>query len=73
MLKGKRNKQRTAYITNGAADALQDWLTIRGNERGPLFVEVNKGGRVLLGREVKTAKPFRKVGGVDVPNNKAGH
>jgi hypothetical protein len=35
-------------------------------------VEVNKGGRVLLGREVMTAKPFRKVDGVDVPHKKVG-
>jgi integrase/recombinase XerD len=46
VLTGKRNKQRTAYITNGAADALGDWLTIRGSEPGPLFVAINKGGRL---------------------------
>ena len=72
VLTGRRNKQRTAYITNGAADAMSDWLTIRGSQPGPLFVEVNKGGRVLVAREVMTVKPFRKVGGVDVPNKKAG-
>ena len=72
VLTGKRNKQRTADITNGAADALQDWLTIRGNEPGPLFVEVNKGGKVLIERQSMVVKPTRKVGGVDVPNKKAG-
>jgi site-specific recombinase XerD len=72
ILTGKPNKQRTAYITNGAADALQDWLTIRGNEPGPLFVEVNKGGKVLIERQSMVVKPTRKVGGVDVPNKKAG-
>jgi site-specific recombinase XerD len=72
VLTGRRNKQRTAYITNGAADALQDWLTIRGNEPGPLFVEVNKGGKVLSERQSMVVKPTRKVGGVDVPNKNAG-
>lgn len=69
---GKRNKQRTAYITNGAADALNDWLTLRGPKPGPLFVEVNKGGKILIEQESMVVKPFRKIRGVDVPNKKAG-
>jgi site-specific recombinase XerD len=72
VLTGKRNKQRTAYIMNGAADALHDWLTIRGTQSGPLFVEVNKGGKVLVERQSKVVKPFRKIRGVEVPNKKAG-
>ena len=72
ILTGKRNKQRTAYITNGATDAFVDWLAIRGPEKGPLFVEVNKGGKVLTQREEMVVKPFRKVQGVELPNKKAG-
>ena len=72
VLTSKRNKQRTTYITNGAAVVLQDWLATRGTEAGPLFVEVNKGGKILVTREMMTVKPFRKIGGVDVPNKKAG-
>ena len=35
ILTGKRSKkERTVYITNGAADALNDWLTIRGTQPG---------------------------------------
>jgi integrase/recombinase XerD len=71
-LTGKRNKQRTAYITDGAADALNDWLTIRGTQPGPLFVEVNKGGKILVERQSMKVKPFRKIGGMKVPNKKAG-
>lgn len=52
ILTGKRNKQRTAYITNGAADALSDWLSIRGREDDALFVAINKGGRL------DTSKPM---------------
>ena len=69
---GKRNKQRTAYIMNGAAEALKDWLTIRGAQPGALFVEVNKGGKVLVKRQSKVVKPSRKIRGVEVPNKKAG-
>jgi site-specific recombinase XerD len=72
VLNGQRNKQRSAYITNGAAEALQDWLAIRGVQPGPLFVEVNKGGKVFVERQSKIVKPFRKIRGVDVPNKKAG-
>jgi integrase len=51
IIKGKRNKERTAYVTNGAADALADWLAVRGNEPGPLFCPVNKGGRVIVSQQ----------------------
>ena len=47
---GKRNKQRTAYLTNGAAAAMADWLSVRGSESGPLFVAINKGGKLQAGR-----------------------
>jgi site-specific recombinase XerD len=72
VLTGKRNKQRTTYVTNGAADALHDWLSIRGTQPGSLFVEVNKGGKVLVERQSMVVKPVRKIRGVEVPNKKAG-
>jgi len=43
-LTGKRNKQRTTYITNGAQSALHDWLAIRGPLEGALFAAVSKSG-----------------------------
>jgi integrase/recombinase XerD len=43
---GKGNRDRTGFATNGAADALADWLAVRGDEAGPLFLPVNKGGVV---------------------------
>lgn len=42
----KGNRDRVVYATNGAADALADWLVVRGTEDGPLFLPVNKGGVV---------------------------
>jgi len=43
---GKGNRDRTGFATNGAADALADWLAVRGEVDGPLFLPVNKGGVV---------------------------
>jgi len=44
---GKGNKQRNIYVDNGAADALADWLAVRGGLEDPLFLAINKGGRIL--------------------------
>jgi site-specific recombinase XerD len=46
VVKGKGNKERTAWLTGGAACAMTDWLNIRGDESGALFVAVNKSGRI---------------------------
>ncbi len=43
---GKGNRDRVVYATNGAADALADWLAVGGGADGPLFLPVNKGGVV---------------------------
>jgi integrase/recombinase XerD len=48
--RGKGNKARIMYATNGAGDALAAWLTVRGSEPGPLFVSVDKAGRIVLRR-----------------------
>ena len=45
---GKSNKQRTVYATNGGADALDAWISIRGNEPGPLLCPVTKSGKVVV-------------------------
>jgi hypothetical protein len=46
-VKGKGNKTRTVPLTGGLADALDEWLALRGKQAGYLFLAVNKGGRVL--------------------------
>lgn len=43
---GKRQKERTSYVTNGALDALFDWINLRGTSLGALFVSINKGGKI---------------------------
>lgn len=49
-VKGKGNKERVSYVTNGARQALDAWLGHRGNESGPLFVPVTKGGTIIIRR-----------------------
>jgi integrase len=44
---GKGNKERTVYAAHGTADALADWLALRGDAPGALFHPVNKGGRIV--------------------------
>lgn len=46
IVKGKGNKERIAWATNGSRDALDTWLTFRRDEDGPLFFPVTKGGKV---------------------------
>ncbi len=52
---GKGNKERLLYINNGAEDALNDWLSIRGDSPGPLFNPVNKSGVIQYRRMTEDA------------------
>jgi site-specific recombinase XerD len=45
---GKGRKERMGYATDGARDALDEWLRRRGNEPGPLLCPVNKSGKLTL-------------------------
>lgn len=47
---GKGNKSRTLPIDNGALDAVNDWLVIRGGDPGFIFWGVNKGGNLSTRR-----------------------
>ena len=51
---GKRSKERSVYLVDGAIAALKDWMKIRGNEPGPVFLEVNKGGNLVEGKRITT-------------------
>lgn len=52
VVRGKGNKERLAWLTGGAARALTDWLNIRGEDPGALFVAVNKSGRMASQRNM---------------------
>jgi site-specific recombinase XerD len=43
---GKGNKERLVYLPPGASLALDRWLELRGRSDGPLFLPINKGGRL---------------------------
>ncbi len=45
--RGKGDRARTVYATNGGRRALVAWLERRGAEPGPLLLAVAKGGRVI--------------------------
>jgi len=49
LVKGKRQKDRYIYLDNGAADAMEDWLYIRGDQPGALFLAINKSGAIQYG------------------------
>jgi site-specific recombinase XerD len=46
LIRGKGNKERNAYPEEGASDALADWLAVRVTESGPMFVPINKVGKM---------------------------
>lgn len=47
---GKGGKARVVYVNDGTMAAILDWLDLRGNEPGRLFVDVNKGGKIAGGK-----------------------
>ena len=50
VVRGKGNRERLVYVNEGAADALADWLDVRGDAPGALFSPVAKGGRMAANR-----------------------
>jgi integrase len=52
---GKGRKARIVYVTNGALAALNNWLAVRGAASDtPLFLGVNKAGRIDYERRLST-------------------
>ena len=48
IVRGKGNKERLAYIDDGAAEAMEAWLITRGDTPGPLFCPVTQTGQVVI-------------------------
>lgn len=71
VVKGKRNKERLIYLDNGAAQALRDWLAIRGDEPGALFWSGRRGGHLTQGQRISgqaigdILTKRAEIGGVD--------
>ena len=51
-VRGKGRKARPVYLDNGGADALRDWLTVRGDDPGPLFWAGRRGGHLTRGQGI---------------------
>lgn len=49
-IRGKGNKERTAYIDDGAADAMNAWLKVRGHQIGSLFCPITQTGGITCRR-----------------------
>lgn len=49
-VRGKGNKERLVYFSDGVAESLRRWLTIRGDDDGPIFWLGTAGIRMLLKR-----------------------
>ena len=47
---GKGAKARMTYLPAGAVAAVAAWLRLRGDQAGPLFVPVRRGGHLQPGR-----------------------
>lgn len=52
--RGKGRKDRMIYLNGGSKEYMADWLAIRGDDPGPLFWPVNKGGRLIRGQRLST-------------------
>jgi integrase/recombinase XerD len=49
---GKGRKDRIGYASNGSRDALDAWIKVRGEDPGPLFLPIRKGGRHIEKRRM---------------------
>jgi len=61
VVRGKRSKERLAYAVKGTADALADWLAIRGEDPGPLFGPVRRGGHLQAGHRLSAQAIYRML------------
>ena len=48
VVRGKGNKERNAYIDDGAAEAMGEWLKVRGDQPGPLFCPISQIGEITI-------------------------
>jgi len=58
LIHGKRRRERWIYLDNGALDAVNDWLSIRGNDGDPLFCAINKSGVLNTTRHMQPQTIF---------------
>lgn len=54
IIRGKGGKLREVPVYNGAARAVTDWLSLRGQGPGPLFCAIRRGGALQIGKGITT-------------------
>lgn len=57
VVRGKGQKERIAWLNDGANVVLVEWLAVRGDEDGPLFWHINKADK-LVNRRLTTQAIF---------------
>ncbi len=50
IIESKGKKDRTVYLPPSGIPIVEDWISVRGLEDGPLLCHVNKGGRIVRRR-----------------------
>ncbi len=60
-VRGKGSKERLVPLTNGALDAVRDWIAIRGSAAGALLLPVRRGGAIAWGRRLTTSGVWSRL------------
>lgn len=60
-VRGKGRKLRAVYLDNGGADALRDWLDVRGEAAGALFWAGRKGGHLTAGQGLTAQSVYQML------------
>jgi len=58
---GKGAAERSLYVDNGAKDALEDYIAVRGDEPGWLFCPIDKAGRMQVGVGLSDRAVYRML------------
>ena len=53
-IRGKGSKEREDFVENGALEYLRDWLKLRGEQGGALFIPIRKGGHITRATDADT-------------------
>lgn len=62
LVHGKGDKERRVPLMGGTAAALCEWLAIRGDRPGPLFVQILAGGHVQHGKRLSAQAIYYILG-----------
>jgi len=61
LVRGKGSKERLVPLTNGALDAVRDWIAVRGDGAGALLLPVRRGGSIGWGSRLTTSAVWKRL------------